>query len=193
MKKICLATNNQGKAKELKELLGETFEILTLQEIGCTEEIEETAETFEGNSLIKARHVFENYGIDCVADDSGLEVDALGGAPGIYSARYAGEHGNHEKNMEKLLSELGNETNRKAQFRTVVTYIENGQKHHFEGIVEGEITKTQKGNGGFGYDPIFRPNGFERTFAEMSSKEKNPISHRGKAIGRLLEFLKINK
>lgn len=191
LKKICLATNNQGKAKELREMLGEAFDILTLQDIGCTEYIEETANTFQGNSLIKAQHVFDNYKIDCIADDSGLEVDALNGAPGVYSARYAGEHGNHSKNMDKLLTALEGEENRRAQFRTVVTFMKNGKPVQFEGIVKGQITLEKTGNGGFGYDPIFMPDGFDRTFAEMTSEEKNPISHRGKAIKALFEHLKI--
>lgn len=190
MKKICLATNNQGKAKELREMLGEAFDIVTLQDIGCTEDIAETADTFQGNSLIKAQHIFDNYNIDCIADDSGLEVAALNGAPGVFSARYAGEHGNHAKNMDKLLKTLEGNANRKAQFRTVVTYIENGKPVQFEGTVKGKITTEKAGEGGFGYDPIFMPDGFDRTFAQMTSEEKNPISHRGKAIKALFRYLK---
>ncbi|SOE21413.1 XTP/dITP diphosphohydrolase [Spirosomataceae bacterium TFI 002] len=193
MKKICLATNNQGKAKELRELLGGEFEIVTLADIGCTEDIEETADTFEGNSLIKAKHIYDNYNIDSIADDSGLEVEALNGAPGIYSARYAGEHGNHDKNMDKLLSELNGIENRSAQFRTVVTYICQGEVFSFNGIVKGNITHSKQGDGGFGYDPIFKPVGFDITFAQMSSSEKNPISHRGKAIAQLLAHLQKKK
>lgn len=174
-------------------MLGEAFEILTLQEIGCTEDIAETEDTFQGNSLIKAKHVYNNYQIDCIADDSGLEVAALNGAPGVYSARYAGEHGNHEKNMTKLLAALEGQTNREAQFRTVVTLVENGKTHQFEGVVKGKITDKRIGDGGFGYDPIFMPEGFDRTFAQMTSAEKNPISHRGKAIKELFEFLKESK
>lgn len=171
-------------------MLGEAFEILTLQEIGCTEDIEETADTFQGNSLIKAQHVYENYNIDCIADDSGLEVDALKGAPGVYSARYAGEHGNHAKNMDKLLIALEGKENRQAQFRTVVTFMENGKPVQFEGIVKGQITLEKTGDRGFGYDPVFMPDGFDKTFAQMTSAEKNPISHRGKAIKDLFEYLK---
>jgi XTP/dITP diphosphohydrolase len=190
MQKICLATNNKGKAKELNEMLAGEFEILTLADIGYSEEIDETETTFEGNSLLKARYVYDNYKINCIADDSGLEVEALNGEPGVYSARYAGEHGNHDKNMDKLLASMHGVGNRSAQFRTSVTYIDNGRVLQFEGIVKGEITKTKIGDGGFGYDPIFKPLGFDRTFAQMSSAEKNPISHRGKAIAKLLNYLK---
>lgn len=191
MKKvICLASNNEHKIEELKTLMGSSFEIKTLKEIGCTEDIEETADTMAGNSLIKAQYVNSNYGLDCIADDSGLEADALNGEPGIYSARYAGEHGNHEKNMDKLLFNLKGITDRNARFKTVITLILNGKIDIFEGTVEGKIIEEKRGKQGFGYDPIFVPNGFQRTFAEMSLGEKVPISHRGRAMVKLMAFLK---
>ncbi len=186
---LCLASNNAHKVKEIKELLGMSFDIKTLEDIGCLEDIAETADTMEGNSLIKANHVYENYELDCIADDSGLEVTALNDEPGIFSARYAGEHGNHEKNMSKLLQNLEGKSNRKAQFRTVVTLIQNGHTTTFEGIVEGEIIKERRGTQGFGYDPIFVPNGYTQTFAEMTMEQKIPISHRGRAIQKLIDFL----
>jgi XTP/dITP diphosphohydrolase len=191
MKKvICLASNNEHKIEELKTLMGSSFEIKTLKEIGCTEDIEETADTMAGNSLIKAQYINSNYGLDCIADDSGLEADALNGEPGIYSARYAGEHGNHEKNMDKLLFNLKGITDRNARFKTVITLILNGKIDIFEGTVEGKIIEEKRGKQGFGYDPIFVPNGFQRTFAEMSLGEKVPISHRGRAMVKLMAFLK---
>jgi XTP/dITP diphosphohydrolase len=186
---ICLATNNKHKVDELKSLLGANFEIKTLEEIGCTEDIAETANTLEGNSLIKAQYVFNTYGIDCIADDSGLEVEILNGEPGVYSARYAGEHGNHEKNMSLLLKNLEGKSNRNARFRTVITLILDGSVELFEGIVEGRIIEEKRGHKGFGYDPIFIPNGYESTFAEMTMKEKNPISHRGRAVEKMIRFL----
>ncbi|MGR3811229.1 non-canonical purine NTP diphosphatase [Jiulongibacter sp. NS-SX5] len=190
MKTICLATNNQHKVEELQKMLEGHFEIKTLQDIGCTEDIAETADTFEGNSLIKADYVYQNYHIDCIADDSGLVVDALNGEPGVYSARYAGEHGNHDKNMDKLLLNLKDVENRTARFKTVVTMILAGETFTFEGAVEGKIIDRKTGDGGFGYDPIFMPDGYDRTFAQMSMEEKNPISHRGRAIEKLIGFLK---
>ncbi|WP_341226506.1 non-canonical purine NTP diphosphatase [uncultured Arcticibacterium sp.] len=192
-KKICLASNNAHKIKELKELLGDSFEITSLAEIGCTEDIAETADSMAGNSLLKAQYVYNNYGIDCIADDSGLEVDALNGEPGVYSARYAGEHGNHQKNIEKLLKNLGGKTNRDARFRTVVTLIQNGSVDLFEGTVDGKIIEKQIGDNGFGYDPVFVPNGYDKTFAEMTMEQKIPISHRGRAVEKLIEFLKAKK
>ncbi|MCL4136083.1 UNVERIFIED_CONTAM: hypothetical protein GTU68_011589 [Idotea baltica] len=143
-----------------------------------------------GNSLLKAQYVYNNYGIDCIADDSGLEVDALNGEPGVYSARYAGEHGNHKKNIAKLLKNLEGKQNRKARFRTVVTLIQNGAVELFEGTVEGKIIETEIGDNGFGYDPIFVPDGFDKTFAEMTMEQKIPISHRGRAVQKLIQFLK---
>jgi XTP/dITP diphosphohydrolase len=189
MMQFCLATNNKHKVEELQLLLGQTFQIITLDTIGCTEEIEETETTLEGNSRLKARYISDKYKVSTIADDSGLEVEALNGEPGVYSARYAGEHGNHEKNMAKLLENLKNQTNRTAQFRTSITLILDGEVHQFEGIVKGKIIYEKRGTMGFGYDPIFVPDGFEKTFAEMTTEEKNPISHRGKAIEKLLTFL----
>lgn len=188
--KLCLATNNAHKVEELQSLLGEKFQLQTLNEIGCFDDIPETADTFEGNSLQKAMYIWERFQIDCIADDSGLEVEALNDEPGIYSARYAGEHGNHENNMAKLLQNLEGIENRAAQFRCVITLIINGISTHFEGIIRGKIIHEKRGSQGFGYDPIFVPEGYDRTFAEMSIEEKNPISHRGLAVTKMIEFLK---
>ncbi|MCG8477349.1 MAG: non-canonical purine NTP diphosphatase [Cytophagales bacterium] len=189
MKKICFATNNPNKLKEIKELLGNQFEIVSLKDIGCEEELPETQDTMEGNSLQKARYVFDHYNIDCFADDSGLEVEALNGAPGVYSARYAGLQRNNEDNMALLLQNLQHETNRSAQFRTVVTLTENGKPVQFEGIIKGLILREKKGNKGFGYDPLFVPEGHKRSFAEMSAEEKNKCSHRARAIEKLTKYL----
>lgn len=188
--KLCLATNNAHKVEELQSLLGKKFQLQTLNEIGCFDDIPETADTFDGNSLQKAMYVWERFQIDCIADDSGLEVDALNGEPGVYSARYAGEHGNHENNMAKLLQNLNGVENRSAQFRCVITLIINGVANHFEGIIRGKIINEKRGLKGFGYDPIFVPEGYDRTFAEMNIEEKNPISHRGLAVEKMIEFLK---
>jgi len=187
--KLVFATNNQHKLKEVQEILSNEIEILSLEDIGYFEDIEETANTLEGNAKIKADYITKNYGYNCFADDTGLEVDSLDGEPGVYSARYGGEHGNSEKNMGKLLSKLKHVTGRKAQFRTVVALNFDQKKYLFEGICKGEILKERVGNGGFGYDPIFSPNGFDMSFAEMSSDEKNKISHRGLAIQKLVKFL----
>ena len=187
--KLCLATNNAHKIEELQSLLGENFQLQTLNEIGCNDDIPETADTFQGNSLLKAMYVWERFQINCIADDSGLEVEALNGEPGIFSARYAGEHGNHAKNMDKLLQNLAGIENRKAQFRCVITLIINGLPHFFEGIIRGKIIQEKRGSQGFGYDPLFVPDGYNRTFAEMSIEEKNPISHRGLAVAKMIEFL----
>ncbi len=187
--KLCLATNNAHKVEELQALLGEKFQLQTLNEIGCFDDIPETADTFEGNSLQKAMYVWERFKIDCIADDSGLEVDALNGEPGVFSARYAGEHGNHENNMIKLLKNLEGIENRAAQFRCVITLIINGVSNPFEGIIRGKIIHQKRGSQGFGYDPLFVPDGYDRTFAEMSIEEKNPISHRGLAVAKMIAFL----
>lgn len=187
--KLCLATNNAHKVEELQALLGEKFQLQTLNEIGCFDDIPETANTFEGNSLQKAMYIWERFQIDCIADDSGLEVDALNGEPGVFSARYAGEHGNHSKNIDKLLETLKGVENREAQFRSVITLLINGESQFFEGIVRGKIKQESHGEKGFGYDPIFIPEGYDRTFAEMTMKEKNPISHRGIAVAKMIEFL----
>lgn len=188
--KICLATNNQHKVEEFISMLqNANFEIVTLKELGCHEDIEETEDTFEGNSMLKAKFIFEKYGVSCMADDSGLEIDALGGKPGVYSARYAGEYGNHDKNIQKVLDELEKIENKQAQFRTVITLIIDGVLTQVEGIVRGQISSVKKGQNGFGYDPIFIPDGFTKTFAEMTMQEKNPISHRGLALEKAIKIL----
>jgi len=177
------------KLEEVSSILDGKVEILSLNDINCFEDIPETADTLEGNALLKARFVKEKYGYDCFADDTGLEIQALDNAPGVISARYAGEQKNAQDNMQKVLSELDGKSDRQAQFRTVIALILNGQECLFEGIVTGEIIETASGNGGFGYDPIFRPAGYDCTFAELTSNEKNNISHRGKAVQKLIEFL----
>ncbi|WP_109831365.1 non-canonical purine NTP diphosphatase [Reichenbachiella versicolor] len=188
--KICFATHNQNKLKEINQILGNDFEVVGLTDIGCTEEIIEDGNTLEENSAIKARHVFSNYNIPCFADDTGLEVESLGGAPGVYSARYAGEPSNSQNNIKLLLQNLDGESNRTARFRTVITLIWNSEEIQFEGIVRGAIADSLKGTDGFGYDPIFIPEGQSRTFSEMSSNEKNAISHRGRAVAKLVDYLK---
>lgn len=190
MKKFVFATNNVHKLEEVKDMLGDKIELLSLKDIDCHEEIPETADTLAGNALLKARYVYNKYHLNCFADDTGLEVEALNGAPGVYSARYAGEAHNSEANMKKLLHELENTENRKAKFHTVFALIIDGKEHLFEGTVKGEITKIHKGTSGFGYDPIFKPEGYQQTFAEMGHEEKNKISHRAKATEKLCKFLK---
>ena len=187
--KLCIATNNSGKLLEIKSILSNQFEILSLKDIGCNTELPENGETLQDNSLEKALFVFQNYHINCFADDSGLEVEALGGAPGVYSARYAGNDNNPENNILKLLKGLQGIENRNAQFRTIITLILNGEIKTFEGIVKGHIISELKGNQGFGYDPVFVPEGFSKTFAEMDFNEKNLISHRGKAMKLLISYL----
>ncbi len=189
--RICFATNNRHKVAEVSTLLPEQFTLLTLHEIGCEEELPEEQDTLEGNSLQKAQYVFERYGIACVADDTGLEVKALNGRPGVYSARYAGTESDSEANMAKLLEEMAEQTDREAQFRTIITLIlPDGAIHQFEGKVEGFISEERSGMEGFGYDPLFVPAGFDKSFAQMTSGEKNEISHRGKAVRKLIDFLK---
>lgn len=188
--KLVFASNNNNKLEEIKQLLPADLEIISLEAIGCFEEIEETATTIEGNAILKANYITENYGFDCFSDDSGLEIDALQGAPGVHSARFAGEQRNSEDNMNKVLSALANESNRKAQFKTVIALNFKGKQYLFTGIAEGEITTQKMGTQGFGYDPIFLSKGSERTFAELSKEEKGQFSHRGKAIQQLVEFLK---
>lgn len=189
-RKLVFATNNSHKLEEIRHILGDKIEILSLNDINCHEEIPETAETLEGNALIKAQYIYDNYHLDCFADDTGLEVEALNGAPGVYSARYAGGAGHDsEANMKKLLQEMQGVTNRKARFRTVIAFIENGSHRLFEGVVQGEITQEKSGQSGFGYDPIFRPEGFEETFAEMGNDAKNQISHRANAVKKLCAYL----
>ncbi len=190
MKKICFATNNKNKIAEVSQMLQGKYELVSLEEIGCTEELPEEQDTMEGNSRQKAQYVWQNYNISCFADDSGLEVEALDGAPGVYSARYAGPQRSDSNNIELVLQNLEGKSNRNARFRTSITLILNGQEHQFEGTVNGSITQGWKGNKGFGYDPIFIPAGHSKTFAEMSSEEKNSISHRGIAVRKLVDFLK---
>jgi XTP/dITP diphosphohydrolase len=187
--KIVFATNNPNKLKEVKALLP-SLKILSLQDIGCYDDIPETSETLEGNAKIKADYVTDRFGYNCFADDTGLEVEALHGAPGVYSARYAGEDADSEKNMHKLLTELKLKVSRNAQFRTVVALNLDKRQFQFEGICKGEILTEKHGQQGFGYDPIFKPSGFETSFAEMTMAEKGTISHRGKAIQQLITFLK---
>lgn len=190
MRKLVFATNNAHKLDEVRQILQGKCEVLGLQDIGCDVDIPETATTLEGNARIKARYVYEHYGYDCFADDTGLEVEALKGAPGVYSARYAGGEGhNSEANMQKLLTEMVNIKNRSAQFRTVICLIEQGEEHLFEGVVKGHILEARRGDQGFGYDPIFSPENSGRSFAEMSGAEKNRISHRGRAVEALCAYL----
>lgn len=187
--RFVFATNNAHKLGEVTAILGNRIEVLSLKDINCHTDIPETADTLEGNALIKARYIFENYQVDCFADDTGLEVEALGGAPGVYSARYAEGGHDSEANILKLLHNLEEIENRKAQFRTVFALIIDGKEHLFEGIVKGEIIKNKRGTSGFGYDPIFVPEGYSQTFAEMGNELKNKISHRAIATNKLCKFL----
>ena len=198
--KIVFATNNQHKLSEIRQILGNSIEVLSLKDIGCNVDIPETGETLEENALLKAQYVYDHYHNDCFADDTGLEVDALNGAPGVYSARYAAigcdstssqpkDH-DSEANMTRLLRELGENNNRRARFRTVITLIQQGEVHEFEGIVNGQIIRERRGGEGFGYDPIFQPDGYDQTFAELGLDIKNQISHRAQATAKLCEFLK---
>ena len=198
--KIVFATNNQHKLSEVRQILGDSIEVLSLNDIGCHEDIPETGTTLEANAQQKAQYVYDHYHIDCFADDTGLEVDALGGAPGVYSARYAAigcaatssqpiDH-DSEANMTRLLNELGENNNRNARFRTVIALIQQGELHEFEGIVNGQIIRERRGGEGFGYDPIFQPDGYDQTFAELGTEVKNHISHRARATKKLCEFLK---
>ena len=189
--KLVFATHNSNKAKEIQSLLPSDFQILTLTAINCHEEIPETSESLEGNSLLKAEFVNDNFNLNCFADDTGLEIEALNGRPGVYSARYAGEEKSAEKNMDLVLSELKNKENRQAQFRTVITLILNDKTHLFDGVVKGTISMEKKGVDGFGYDPIFIPEGQTRTFAEMTMKEKNLQSHRARAFEKMIAFLSL--
>lgn len=187
--KLVFATHNLNKAKEIQSLLPANFQILTLTAINCHEEIPETSESLEGNSLLKAQFVNDHFNLNCFADDTGLEIQALNGRPGVFSARYAGEEKSTEKNIDLVLFELKNEENRKAQFRTVITLILNDKTILFEGVVKGTISKEKKGSDGFGYDPIFTPEGQTRTFAEMTMEEKNIQSHRARAFEKMISFL----
>jgi len=188
--KIVFATNNKHKLEEVKDLLPKEIEVLTLNEIKCYEDIEETAETLEGNAKIKSDHVKIHYGFDCFADDTGLEVEALNGEPGVYSARYAGKEATFDDNVQKLLAAMKGVQNRKARFRTVISLYLDGKQLFFEGICDGFIEASVSGTKGFGYDPIFRPEGFDQTFAEMDLNAKGRISHRGKAVAKLVTYLK---
>lgn len=188
--KLVFASNNKNKIAEIQQLIGDKFEIVSLEEIGCTEDIPETADTIEGNAILKAQYVYEKYGLSCFADDTGLEIEALNGEPGVYSARYAGEHKNAGDNMALVLQKLESQTNRSAQFKTIIALNFGSEHFLFEGIVKGTITPVKRGNEGFGYDPIFQPEGFDVTFAEMSMQQKATISHRGKAVEKLVNFLK---
>lgn len=187
--KIIFASNNKNKVQEIQNQVPKSIEIVTLEEIGCTEDIPETGSTLEENAIIKANYITEKYGLPCFADDTGLEIDALNGEPGVYSARYAGEDKNADKNMDLVLQKLQNKTNRKAQFKTVIALNINNKQHLFTGIVEGEIRNKKIGTNGFGYDPIFEPENLGKTFAEMSLEEKNKLSHRGRAVEKLIDFL----
>jgi len=189
MKKIIFATNNPHKLLEVQALLGDQLEIVSLKELGFEGDIPETGKTLEENASQKSHFIHDRYGLDCFADDTGLEVDALGGAPGVYSARYAGEKASYDENVTKLLQELEGEQNRAARFKTVVSLILDGKEYLFEGKVEGRILKQRSGGGGFGYDPVFQPEGYNETFAQMPSDLKNRISHRGKAVAQLIRFL----
>lgn len=190
MKQICFATNNQHKIEEVAALLGGHFALVSLQDIGCHEELAEDFFTLEDNSRQKAEFVFKNFNVSCFADDTGLEVEALNGEPGVFSARYAGPQRNSEDNMNLLLQKLAHHPNRHARFRTVITLLEgDGTVKQFEGIVAGEILSAKRGTKGFGYDPIFQPDGFSKTLAEMTLEEKNKISHRARAMSKLVEYL----
>ena len=188
--KLVFATNNRHKLDEVRAIVGDRVEVLSLNDIECHDEIPETADTLQGNALIKARYIYDKYGLNCFADATGLEVEALGGEPGVYSARYAGEECSSEANMQKLLHNLTGKSNRNAQFRTVIALIINGEEKLFNGIVKGSITEEKRGDSGFGYDPIFIPEGFSESFAQMSSEQKNSISHRYRATEQLSNYLK---
>ena len=188
--KLVFATNNLNKLAEVQKMLPETIELLSLKDINCFDDIEETATTLEGNAKIKANHITQKFNFNCFADDTGLEIENLNGAPGVYSARYAGEPNNSENNMQKVLTELSGKEDRKAQFRTSICLNLNGKQFLFDGICKGDILTQKHGEKGFGYDPIFQPEGFNKSFAEMTSEEKNIVSHRGLAIQKLVEFLK---
>ena len=190
MTEIIFATNNAHKLSEVQALLGDKFHLVTLRDCGITEDIPETADTLEGNASQKSHYLYDRVGKNCFADDTGLEVELLGGAPGVRSARYATDGHDFEANNRLLLKNLEGEANRNARFRTVISLILDGEEHLFEGIVEGRITESAAGCGGFGYDPLFVPDGYDCTFAEMSADEKNAISHRGRAVQKLVEFLK---
>lgn len=187
--KLVFATNNPNKLREIQHILGNEIELLSLKDIGCTEDIAETEATLKGNALLKAMYVYKNYGYDCFADDTGLEIEALGGEPGVYSARYAGDTKNAQANMNKVLEKMTGKTNRKACFKTVIAVVIGGKKTLMEGEVQGVILTQKRGTGGFGYDPIFLPDGYTQSFAEMNLDEKSKISHRARAVEKLVAFL----
>ena len=190
-RKLVFATNNAHKLEEVSSILADKVELLSLDDINCHTDIPETADTLEGNAYLKSAFIYQNYGLDCFGDDTGLEVEALGGAPGVYSARFAGGEGhNAEANILKLMQELEGKENRRAQFRTAISLILDGKEYLFEGVIKGEIIKEKRGNSGFGYDPVFIPEGYDRTFAELGNEIKNKISHRALAVNKLCEFLR---
>lgn len=188
-KKLIFATNNLHKLNEVSQMLGNSFDLLSLKDINCYSDIPETANTLEGNALMKARFIYQRYHLNCFADDTGLEVEALNGAPGVFSARYAGETHDSKANMDKLLAEMKGIENRNAQFRTVIALIINEKEYLFEGLIKGMIIEKEKGSSGFGYDPVFIPEGFSETFAELGNEIKNKISHRAQAIDKLCKFI----
>jgi XTP/dITP diphosphohydrolase len=190
MHKLVFATNNAHKIEEVAAKTGNQFTLLSLDDIGCTADIAETGTTFHANASIKSQFIYNNYQLNCFGDDSGLEIDALNNEPGVYSARYAGTHGDHDANMDKVLNKLYGHENRKACFRTVISLIWKGEEHFFDGTVQGTIRHERSGSKGFGYDPIFQPDGYGITFAEMSMEQKNAISHRARAVEKMVEFLK---
>lgn len=192
MKKLVVATNNAHKLAEIRAILGGQFELLSLKDINCLEDIPENCDTLEGNASQKAHYVYDRYGMDCFADDSGLEVEALHGEPGVRTARYATDGHDTDANVSKLLRVLEGEPNRRARFRTIISLIEGGVEHQFEGIVNGNITTQRQGTGGFGYDPVFSPEGYQESFAELGVEIKNQISHRARAIQKLVGYLKDN-
>ena len=189
MQQLVFATNNQHKLEEVAAKIDRQIKVLSLDDIGCTDDIAETGFTFYENASLKSNYIFNKYNLNCFGDDSGLEIEAINGEPGVYSARYADTHGDHEANINKVLQKLNGVTNRKARFITVISLLWNGEEHFFEGIVEGTIRLERSGVKGFGYDPIFQPDEYDITFAEMTMEEKNSISHRGRAVEKLVEFL----
>jgi XTP/dITP diphosphohydrolase len=190
MHKLVFATNNTHKIEEVAAKIGNQFTLLSLDDIGCHIDIAETGSTFEANASIKSHYIFNQYKLNCFGDDSGLEIDALNNEPGVYSARYAGKHGDHDANIDKVLQNMAQSFNRKARFRTVISLLWNGKEHLFDGTIEGSIRHQRSGLKGFGYDPIFQPDGYNITFAEMSLQQKNEISHRARAVEQMVEFLK---
>jgi XTP/dITP diphosphohydrolase len=192
MNKLVFATNNAHKLAEVRAILEPEFTIISLDDLNCKDDIPETADTLEGNALLKATYIHDKFGLDCFADDTGLEIEELNGAPGVYSARYAGEDNNSYNNMSKVLSLLENKTNRKACFRTVITLILGEKTNFFEGKIDGNITLVPRGESGFGYDPIFVPEGYLLSFAQLSANEKNNISHRALAVNKLIDFLQLD-